>query len=198
MITDYYSILGLDRNASNYEIKTAFRKLALKYHPDKNKSPDAHDKFVLINEAYIILSDNIAKQKYDFEYDLSKKQNQYNRDKTPSKNYSHRKDAKANKNNIYTDEDLNEKSKRAKDKGFYYAKMNFNEYASFVKNLLSETAIQTKNTLLVYFGILLILSGLGNLIYNFSHGLNFERFMIGLFLAILGFFLKLSGQKHWV
>jgi preprotein translocase subunit Sec63 len=50
---DYYKILGIDKKASDKEIKKAFRKLALQLHPDKNKSPDAEDKFREIAEGEI-------------------------------------------------------------------------------------------------------------------------------------------------
>ena len=53
---DYYKILGVAKNADEKEIKKAFRKLALKYHPDKNKEKDAEDKFKSIAEAYEVLS----------------------------------------------------------------------------------------------------------------------------------------------
>ncbi|MFP3950926.1 MAG: molecular chaperone DnaJ [Candidatus Bathyarchaeia archaeon] len=62
---DYYDVLGVDRNASQDEIKKAFRKLAFKYHPDRNKSPDAEERFKEISEAYAILSDPDKRQKYD-------------------------------------------------------------------------------------------------------------------------------------
>ena len=54
---DYYEILGVGKNATDEEIKKAFRKLALEFHPDRNKSKGAEDKFKEINEAYQVLSD---------------------------------------------------------------------------------------------------------------------------------------------
>jgi len=62
---DYYEILGIDKKASASEIKSAYRKMALKYHPDKNKAADAEEKFKEINEAYQILSDSEKKKTYD-------------------------------------------------------------------------------------------------------------------------------------
>ena len=63
--TDYYEILGLSRSASGAEIKDAYRKLALKYHPDRNKSPEAEGKFKEISEAYAVLSDPNKRRQYD-------------------------------------------------------------------------------------------------------------------------------------
>jgi len=60
---DYYEILGVPKTASEDEIKKAFRKLAIKYHPDKQGGDEA--KFKEINEAYQVLSDNEKKQQYD-------------------------------------------------------------------------------------------------------------------------------------
>lgn len=63
---DYYEVLGLQKGATEDEIKKAFRKLALKYHPDKNQGDkEAEEKFKEINEAYSILSDPDKKNKYD-------------------------------------------------------------------------------------------------------------------------------------
>lgn len=66
MDEDYYSLLGVSRASSNREIRQAFKKLALRLHPDKNKNdPDAHDKFLKINRAYEVLKDEDLRKKYD-------------------------------------------------------------------------------------------------------------------------------------
>ncbi len=63
---DYYKILGIDKNASTDEVKKAYRKLAIKYHPDKNKGDkSAEDRFKEINEANEVLSDPEKRKKYD-------------------------------------------------------------------------------------------------------------------------------------
>jgi len=63
---DYYKVLGVERNASDTDIKKAYRKLARKYHPDVNPgNAKAEDKFKQINEAYQVLSDAEKHRKYD-------------------------------------------------------------------------------------------------------------------------------------
>ncbi|MAG59358.1 hypothetical protein CMO96_01025 [Candidatus Woesebacteria bacterium] len=62
---DYYEILGVKKDASASELKSAYRKLALKWHPDKNKSAEAEKKFKEINESYEILSDSKKREAYD-------------------------------------------------------------------------------------------------------------------------------------
>ena len=63
---DYYEVLGLEKGASEGDIKKAFRKMAMKYHPDKNPGDkEAEEKFKEINEAYSVLSDPDKKSKYD-------------------------------------------------------------------------------------------------------------------------------------
>jgi len=62
---DYYKILELNSDASFNQIKSAFRRLSFKYHPDLNNEPDAEDNFKLVNEAYQILTDPFLKNIYD-------------------------------------------------------------------------------------------------------------------------------------
>ncbi len=62
---DYYEVLGVGKEADQKEIKSAYRKLALQYHPDRSKEPDAEDKFKGISEAYAVLSDPDKRKQYD-------------------------------------------------------------------------------------------------------------------------------------
>jgi molecular chaperone DnaJ len=62
---EYYEVLGVPKNATKDEIKDAYRKLALQYHPDRNKAPDAEERFKEISEAYAVLSDDDKRRQYD-------------------------------------------------------------------------------------------------------------------------------------
>ena len=62
---DYYEVLGVPKDAPKQDIKKAYRKLAMQYHPDRNKSADAEEKFKEISEAYAVLSDDEKRGQYD-------------------------------------------------------------------------------------------------------------------------------------
>lgn len=62
---DYYELLGVGKDATEQDLKKAYRQLARKYHPDVNKAPDAEEKFKEINEAYAVLSDPQKRAQYD-------------------------------------------------------------------------------------------------------------------------------------
>ena len=62
---DYYETLGVQKNAGKDDIKNAYRKLALQYHPDRNKTPGSEEKFKEISEAYAVLSDEEKRKRFD-------------------------------------------------------------------------------------------------------------------------------------
>jgi molecular chaperone DnaJ len=62
---EYYEVLGVPKTATKDQIKESYRKLAMQYHPDRNKSPDAEEKFKEISEAYAVLSDDDKRRQYD-------------------------------------------------------------------------------------------------------------------------------------
>lgn len=111
MKKDYYEILNISRNATDTEIKKAYRNLALQYHPDKNKSKDAHEIFIGINIAYETLKDFERRKEYDKKFSFNQKKETYN--------YRH----KANQ--------------KAEEKAEEYANMSYEQFESILENLIS-------------------------------------------------------------
>lgn len=130
MFRDYYIILNLSRTGTKEEIKKAYRKLALEWHPDKNKSPDAHLKFIEINEAYLLLYDDDARTKYNQEYD------QYNSESEHFK-------TTATKETIFKDENLNKWSRNARRQAEKYATISFEDFAKMIGVVLKEVSNQS-------------------------------------------------------
>ena len=88
MSQSYYDILEIDQHATITDIKKSFRLLALKHHPDKNKSTEAHQKFLHIVEAYEVLSDENSRKKYDLINSSSNQTSSFNTTWTPSADLS--------------------------------------------------------------------------------------------------------------
>lgn len=202
MFPNYYKILGLEPIASKEEIKKAYRKLALEFHPDRNKSPNAHEKFIEIYEAYLILYDDEARQKYDIEFKLHFEERQ------PEKNQDFEY-SQASEEQFYTesnsfeeeskfrDDNLNDWSSKAKSQGAEYARMAFEDFSKMVLGFVKETGFQLGNTLLVFFGLLLTMGGCGNLVVGFSTSGEIGNPILGLIMLPIGILLWWSANKNW-
>ena len=84
---DYYRVLEINKNASQDDIRKSFRTLALKYHPDKNKTIGSKEIFMKIVEAYEILSDENGKKNYDESINVKKNAPKYDFSWTPSADF---------------------------------------------------------------------------------------------------------------
>lgn len=140
MFKDYYSILGISFDANEDEIKSAFREEAIKWHPDKNEDRDTTKRMQDINEAYLILGDPEAKNKYDKEYtnfknkktekekyDKYKKWRRRRRRKPSEKN---KRESTTYEHDWYTvsDEDLSSWIQNAKRQSIELAKKSLREF----------------------------------------------------------------------
>ena len=127
MFHDYYKILETEFKASTEEIKIAYKKQALKWHPDKNSGIDTLHQMQLINEAYLILKDLEGKMRYDIEYLKFKSFNQGFYDNT-NKERSH--ESNISQEYIFSDEILKKWINNAKEQA---NKLATDTIASFKK-----------------------------------------------------------------
>lgn len=189
MFPDYYKILEIARNASKEEIKKAYRKLALEFHPDINKSSDAHEKFIEINEAYLLLYDNEARVKYDVEYN-----DHFSKYKKPTKwdyeNFN-------NNESKFSDVDLNDWSTKAKKQGTEYAHMSYNDFSKMVLGFVKETGFQFGNTLLIFLGLILTMGGFGNIAVGLSTSGEIGNPIFGIIMLPIGILLWITANNNW-
>jgi len=128
---NYYEVLGVAENASSAEITKAYRRAAMKWHPDRYKGPDATDKMALINEAYCILRDSEARLKYDQE--LSRyKQYKEKFNKPESESHFEEDDTRqtTSQEYVYEDKTLEEWIRQAREKGKKLALQSLEDFGS--------------------------------------------------------------------
>jgi curved DNA-binding protein CbpA len=199
MFPDYYKRLGLTPDATREEIKKAYRKLALEYHPDRNKRSDAHEKFIEINEAYLILYDEEARAKYDTEYKIH-----FYREKTKSQSEYEYSEQKSNeqersygRESHFDDADLKDWSKKARQQGSEYARMAFDDFSKMVIGFVKETGFQLGNTILVFLGLVLTMAGCGNIIIGLSSSGETGNPVFGIIILPIGILLWITANKNW-
>ena len=185
MIVDYYEILGVLRNASIIEIKKAYRKLALQWHPDVSKSPNAHEKFIEINEAYLMLSDLDARERYNKEYDYCFTRRTEDRRKEKAQQNSSFQNKYAEQ---FNDSDLNSWSRNAKKQANQYASLSIKEFSKMIGIVIKETGIQFGNGLLLAIGGVLAASAFFQLIYGIID-FDFLRILLAVIFGVISFFI---------
>ena len=138
---DYYAILNINPMASKKEIKEAFKREALQWHPDRNNSPDATIKMQLINEAYLILKDDEARARYDKQYykfkKVDKEKENNNQEQTKWQGYSS------------NDEILNDWIKKAKKQAKEMLMMSIEDLVGMSKVATRAAWEKTKYAILV-------------------------------------------------
>ena len=150
MFVDYYKILEIEKNATQQEIKIAFRTQAIKWHPDKNPNIDVNEKMQLINEAYLILKDEEARRHYDIEY--TKFHNFYN---TRKKENSESEFGKKEKQKVYeeyrfSDETLKKWMQNAKNQAIDLAKKTIKEMGELNVKATKEAGSKMIETFISY------------------------------------------------
>lgn len=140
---DYYKVLKISENASLSDIKVAFRELAKKYHPDRNKSKDANLKFREIFEAYEILKNSLTRDIFD-----KQRQNYYRN----SKNGITTEEYERKENYQSAKEQAN---KRAK----YFSRMTFDDFLNSSIFMIKKTTSTFALLLMLLFGLFMIIFG---------------------------------------
>ena len=150
MFKDYYSILDVHLTANQENIKTAFKKQALKWHPDRNPSIDTTPQMQEINEAYLILKDSEARERYDKEYKRFKKHQIEQEQKAENKQEQAKKEGVHEYPNYTVDDEILGKwMDNAKKQAVDYAKQTVEDLKGMAK-AGAKAAIMDGGSMLVF------------------------------------------------
>jgi DnaJ-class molecular chaperone len=203
MIPNHYQTLGILPTASKDEIKKAYRQLALQFHPDRNKSPNAHEKFIEINEAYLILFDEKARAKYDREYKYyyckkartEQTSSSYQEKTNQEKEYKHTYSSKREPQ--FEDEDLNQWTRNAREQAEGFAKMAFDEFSNRVVSMVKEMGFQLGNAFLLMIGLLLAMGGCGSFALGVVSKWEIGNPILGIILLFIGIKLYAKARENY-
>ena len=135
MFIDYYKILGLPKNATKEEIKKRYRELAKKYHPDVNKEENATSLMQEILEAYYILSDDEARERYDLLYDRFYAYKNESKTKSSNSSNSNRQESKTEFQGFQFNDPILEKwILNAKKQAFDFISNTYKDTKGIAKN----------------------------------------------------------------
>lgn len=180
MAINYYKILNVSKYASLVEIRSAFRKLALDNHPDKNPNPTAHETFIKLNEAYQILSNPQKRKQYDYLTDPS------NQNPAPTNSEKLRQ--------------WQQNMKQEAEKGRQNAAIYSNDFDLFSKKFLKKVALDIfLGVIGLFFGEIYglvgaLVMGIGGIILIFKYW-NSGFVFFGIFLLVLSVLLFRSHYK---
>ena len=160
MFVDYYAILEVDENATQEDIKLAFKKQALKWHPDRNPGVDTTKRMQEINEAYLILKDTEARARYDKEYQRFK---QFKKEKQERKEYQNREKQKQQSEHTHSysdynvnDDILNKWMNNAKKQAVDLAKQTIEDFKGMVSVGVKAAAKEAGNQFIIQIVISII------------------------------------------
>lgn len=160
MFKDYYKILEINESATQLEIKSAYKRLALRWHPDKNPGLDTNEKMKEINEAYLILKDPEARERYDREYSrfknyLKSKEIIIRQKKEFTRNDKNAESSDFEDYNVH-DEILNKWMNNARKQAYDMAKLTIEELLGMTSAGIAAAFKEMVKLLLVQIGCLLI------------------------------------------
>lgn len=161
LFINYYEVLGVSESASQREITKAYRTMAMRWHPDRYKGKDATEKMAEINEAYCILKDPEARQKYDQELRYFR---QFERDCLSEQDDSHNSEPR--KEYSFNDKTLEEWIRQARKKGMEVAIQTMKEIGAMSATGVKEFSYGFFWSLIAYFALGI---GISALLLTCSH-----------------------------
>lgn len=200
-MSDYYTTLGVSVNATDEEIKTAFRKLVKIYHPDVSKAPGSHEKYIEIQEAYETLSCPDKRRDYDnkLKNDKNNSDNASNRDKRAEYNQSHNNQQRSGYDSTRTHKSSYHKSENHQP--YINEKGTIDTAIGFITNPLESFKNQKYNhdSGFGYYLMMVILYSAALIVINFFFiDMDFSYFLSYYSKRFLGFFIGGCIIASWL
>ena len=201
MIQDHYRTLDLSITARKRDVSIAYRKLAPKYHPDRNAGADSRKKFISITEAYFILYNDGSRKIYDKEYPFLVSPVDYTTDcflydPEAGQDYGERSNPTHQVNILYQDETLNKWSRKARKQGEKFAEMTFENFTRILMGNINKTSLQLKSFILIAFGALFTLVSCTHILYGLFARDNLQHILFGLIVLPIGFLLRKAAERN--